>query len=92
MTQRSPPTAAVQYMLRIADSSLIHGQRLSQWCGHAPVLEEDIALTNIALDHIGQQHTVDTRFCCDSRKFIQTKSHDRIKITELPLCVGAISS
>ncbi len=44
----------VQYVLRIADSSLIHGQRLALWCGHAPVLEEDIALTNIALDHIGQ--------------------------------------
>lgn len=50
------PTFApqVQYVLRIADSSLIHGQRLSAWCGHAPVLEEDIALANIALDHIGQ--------------------------------------
>jgi ring-1,2-phenylacetyl-CoA epoxidase subunit PaaC len=47
-------TPSVQYVLRIADSSLIHGQRLSQWCGHAPVLEEDIALTNVALDHIGQ--------------------------------------
>ena len=42
------------YVLRIADSCLIHGQRLAQWCGHAPVVEEDIALTNIALDHIGQ--------------------------------------
>ncbi len=47
-------SATVQYVLRIADSCLIHAQRLSQWCGHAPVLEEDIALTNIALDHIGQ--------------------------------------
>ncbi len=45
---------AVDYVLRIADSCLIHGQRLAEWCGHAPVLEEDIALTNIALDHIGQ--------------------------------------
>jgi ring-1,2-phenylacetyl-CoA epoxidase subunit PaaC len=45
---------AVTYVLRIADSCLIHGQRLAEWCGHAPVLEEDIALTNIALDHIGQ--------------------------------------
>jgi ring-1,2-phenylacetyl-CoA epoxidase subunit PaaC len=42
------------YVLRIADACLIHGQRLAQWCGHAPVLEEDIALTNVALDHIGQ--------------------------------------
>jgi ring-1,2-phenylacetyl-CoA epoxidase subunit PaaC len=45
---------AVDYVLRIADSCLIHGQRLAEWCGHAPVLEEDIALANIALDHIGQ--------------------------------------
>lgn len=44
----------IQYVLRVADSCLVHGQRLAEWCGHAPVLEEDIALTNIALDHIGQ--------------------------------------
>ena len=42
------------YTLRIADDSLILGQRLSEWCGHGPVLEEDIALTNIALDFVGQ--------------------------------------
>ena len=42
------------YVLRIGDACLIHGQRLAEWCGHAPVLEEDIALTNVALDHIGQ--------------------------------------
>ena len=47
-------TPSVRYVLRIADSCLIHGQRLAEWCGHAPVLEEDIALANIALDHIGQ--------------------------------------
>ena len=47
-------TAHVQYVLRIADSSLILGQRLSEWCGHGPVIEEDIALTNVALDLIGQ--------------------------------------
>jgi len=44
----------LDYILRLADASLIHGQRLAEWCGHAPVLEEDIALANIALDHIGQ--------------------------------------
>ena len=46
--------AKLDYVLRIADACLIHGQRLGEWCGHAPVLEEDIALTNVALDHIGQ--------------------------------------
>lgn len=46
--------AQIEYVLRIADSSLILGHRLSEWCGHGPVLEEDIALTNVALDLIGQ--------------------------------------
>lgn len=41
------------YILRLGDNALILGQRLSEWCGHAPELELDIALTNIALDHIG---------------------------------------
>ena len=42
------------YTLRLADNTLILGQRLSEWCGHGPVLEEDLALANIALDLIGQ--------------------------------------
>ncbi len=44
----------LSYTLRLADNSLILGQRLGEWCGHGPVLEQDIALTNIALDLIGQ--------------------------------------
>lgn len=43
-----------QYTLRQADNCLILGQRLAEWCGHGPVLEQDIALTNISLDLIGQ--------------------------------------
>lgn len=43
-----------EYLLRIADNVLIHGQRISEWCGHGPVLEEDIALSNTALDLLGQ--------------------------------------
>ena len=39
----------VRWVLRLADTCLIHAQRLSEWCGHAPVLEEDIALTNLLL-------------------------------------------
>jgi ring-1,2-phenylacetyl-CoA epoxidase subunit PaaC len=46
--------AHLDYVLRIADSSLVLGQRLSEWCGHGPVIEEDIALANTALDLIGQ--------------------------------------
>ena len=48
----------VRYLLRLGDTCLILGQRLSEWCGHAPVLEEDIALTNIALDLVGQARAV----------------------------------
>jgi ring-1,2-phenylacetyl-CoA epoxidase subunit PaaC len=47
-------TAHFDYFLRLGDNALVLGQRLSEWCGHGPVLEEDIALTNIALDLIGQ--------------------------------------
>ena len=50
--------SAVQYLLRIGDTCLILGQRLSEWCGHAPVLEEDIAMANMALDLIGQARAV----------------------------------
>lgn len=42
------------YILQQADNCLILGQRLAEWCGHGPVLEQDIAMTNIALDLIGQ--------------------------------------
>ena len=43
-----------EYALRLGDNALILSHRLSEWCGHAPALEEDIALTNVALDLIGQ--------------------------------------
>lgn len=46
--------AKTTYVLRLADTCLIHSQRLSEWAGHAPVLEEDLALSNIALDLLGQ--------------------------------------
>ena len=44
----------IDYLLRLGDSSLVLGQRLAEWTGHGPVLEEDIAMANIALDLIGQ--------------------------------------
>jgi ring-1,2-phenylacetyl-CoA epoxidase subunit PaaC len=46
--------APLQYVLHLADNALVLGQRNAEWCGHGPVLEEDIALTNISLDLIGQ--------------------------------------
>jgi ring-1,2-phenylacetyl-CoA epoxidase subunit PaaC len=44
----------IDYTLHLGDDSLILGQRNSEWCGHGPVLEQDIAITNISLDLIGQ--------------------------------------
>ncbi len=47
-------TPLVLYTLRRADDALVLGHRLSEWCGHAPILEEDMALSNVALDLLGQ--------------------------------------
>src|SRR5687767_11739619 len=65
MTIQDPPTIQGQppipnsqflipYLLHLADDALILGHRNSEWCGHGPILEQDIALTNISLDLIGQ--------------------------------------
>lgn len=43
-----------KFILQLADNELILGHRISEWCGHGPALEQDIALANIALDHVGQ--------------------------------------
>ena len=57
MADREALLAAV---LRVADDHLILGHRLSEWCGHAPMLEEDLALPNIALDLLGQARALYT--------------------------------
>lgn len=46
-------TALFEYLLRLGDDRLVLGHRTSEWCGHGPILEEDIALANIALDLLG---------------------------------------
>lgn len=51
-------TGLINFALTVADSSLIMSQRLAEWTGHGPALEQDIAMTNIALDHLGQ-----ARYC-----------------------------
>jgi ring-1,2-phenylacetyl-CoA epoxidase subunit PaaD len=53
-----PAAPELSYLLRLADTCLILGQRLGEWCGHAPILEEDIALSNMALDLIGQSRAL----------------------------------
>ena len=75
-----------QYVLRLADTCLIWSHRLSEWCGHAPVLEEDIALANTALDLLGQarallSHVGDEdklAYLREEREFLN------VTLTELP--------
>ena len=57
-TIRVTETPLVLYTLRRADDALILGHRLSEWCGHAPMMEEDMALANMALDLIGQARSL----------------------------------
>src|ERR1035437_4857660 len=53
-TPAGAATAPVDYLLHLADNALVLGQRNAEWCGHGPVLEEDIAMANISLDLLGQ--------------------------------------
>jgi len=48
----------IKYLLQLADDALILGHRLSEWCGHGPILEQDIAITNMALDHLGRARSL----------------------------------
>lgn len=50
----APTHAPVDYLLHLADNALVLGQRNAEWCGHGPVLEEDLALANNSLDLLGQ--------------------------------------
>ena len=50
----SNSTDLFEYLLRLGDDRLVLGHRLSEWCGHGPILEEDIATANIALDLVGE--------------------------------------
>lgn len=54
MQVMSEANAHLEYVTRLGDNALILGQRLAEWCGHGPALEEELALTNISLDLIGQ--------------------------------------
>ncbi len=84
----SQTNALFTYTLRLADDLLILSHRLGEWCGHGPVLEEDIALTNRALDHIGEARNLltyagemegkgrtedDLAFLRPERQFLNTK-------------------
>jgi ring-1,2-phenylacetyl-CoA epoxidase subunit PaaC len=62
------------YTLQIADNALILGHRISEWCGHGPILEQDIALTNTALDHLGQARSL---YQYASRQFNELPAGDK---------------
>ena len=49
-----PTHAPIDHLLHLADNALVMGQRNAEWCGHGPILEEDLALANHSLDHLGQ--------------------------------------
>lgn len=51
-------TSLFEYLLRLGDDRVVLGQRMGDWCGHGPTLEEDIALTNITLDTVGHAATL----------------------------------
>ena len=85
------PTPLQEYLLRIGDTCLIHAQRLAEWSGHAPILEEDIALTNLALDLVGQARALLTRvgqqtgFDEDQLAFLRNERDFRnVTLVELP--------
>ena len=61
-----PDPARFEYLLRLGDDALILGQRLGEWCGHAPALEVDLSLANLALDLIGQAtHALNEAGSCE---------------------------
>ncbi len=85
--------ALYQYLVRLADDRLIHGHRLSEWCGHGPILEEDIALANIALDYIGHAASLyeyaaeiedEGRHRDDIVYFRNDVEYTNVKMVELP--------
>jgi len=88
-----PKDALFEYLVRLADDRLILGHRLSEWCGHGPILEEDIALTNMSLDYIGQATSLleyaaeiedQGRTEDDIAFFRDAIDYKCLKITELP--------
>jgi ring-1,2-phenylacetyl-CoA epoxidase subunit PaaC len=73
-----PTPPLFEYLLRLGDNCLILSQRLSEWCGHGPVLEEDIALANVALDLLGH-----TRFWLSYAAEIEGAGRDEDKLAFL---------
>jgi ring-1,2-phenylacetyl-CoA epoxidase subunit PaaC len=85
------PTPQQAYLVRLGDTCLIHAQRLAEWSGHGPILEEDIALTNLALDLVGQARALlthvgkQTGYDEDQLAFLRNERDFRnVTLVELP--------
>lgn len=79
----------LKYTLQIADNALIIGHRLSEWCGHGPILEQDIALTNTALDHLGQARSL---YQHAAEQFNVLPADEKSKIFSSPVLQNNINS
>lgn len=79
----------ISYLLQFADNALIHGQRLAEWTGHAAVLEQDIALTNISLDQIGQARAL---YQYTAEKINQLPINESAKLFRAPLLTPKLGS
>ena len=71
-------SSLIDYLLHLADNTLILAQRNAEWCGHGPVLEQDISITNISLDLLGQARN----FYQYGSKIINQTNPDWIEVTE----------
>ena len=85
-------TTAFTYSLHLADNALILGQRNSEWCAHGPVLEQDIAITNISLDLLGQARnfyqyaaTLYNQFTSEEKELVDTLVPGQWKIYDRDL-------
>ena len=54
--QATQTDSRLAYLLHLADNAVVLGQRNAQWCGHGPVIEEDLAMANISLDPVSYTH------------------------------------
>jgi ring-1,2-phenylacetyl-CoA epoxidase subunit PaaC len=81
-----------KYILRLADTCLIWSHRLSEWCGHAPVLEEDIALANTALDLLGQARALLSHVGDEDRLAYLREEREFLNVTLAELPNGTATS
>ena len=92
-------TPLFQYTLRLADTALILGHRLSEWVGHSPVIEEDLAFGNMGLDLIGRHPGEIIPGFVEFANMVETKPHMAVQrvarlgraIDALALAIGTLA-